>query len=71
MYRELQQLRNRPRQNYNFETSNLYALDYDVENYMTIYEQPTSNPDAALPDSASTHTILTKAEFFHFQNAKS
>lgn len=63
MYKELQQLRNKPRQNYNFETSYLLNLNYD---YMTIYEQLTPNPDVALLDSASTHSILTKAQFILF-----
>lgn len=53
MYRKLQQLRNQPHQKYNFDTSNQPSLDYDVEHYMTIYEQSTSNPDVALLDSAS------------------
>jgi len=70
MYRELQQLRNRPRQNYTFEASDLLNMNYEVENFMTVYEQSTPNQDVALLDSASTHTILTKAEFFHSQSEK-
>jgi hypothetical protein len=33
-------------QNYNFETSELLAIDHNVENYMTVYEQsmPTVSP---------------------------
>ena len=59
------------RQNYNFEVTDLTATDYEVENFITIYEQPMSNQDVALLDSASTHTILNKEQFFHFQSEKS
>ena len=31
---------------------------------MTLYEDCSSNPNEALLDSASTHTILTNSEFF-------
>jgi hypothetical protein len=58
MYKELQQLRNPPRQNYNIETQNPPSPNHDIENYMTIYEQSTSQPDVALLDSASTHTLV-------------
>lgn len=72
MYQESKQLRNRPtRQNYNFEATDLSAMDYEVENFMTIYEQPTSNQDVALLDRASTHTLFNKAQLFYFQSEKS
>ena len=71
MFRELQELRNKPRQYYNFEPSDMLEFDYDVENFMAIYEGTLSTHDVALLDSTSTHTILTKAEFFHFQSEKS
>jgi hypothetical protein len=61
LYREVQQLRNKPRQNYNFEASDLPDLDYEVKNYMTVYEETTPNQDVALLDSGSTHIILAKA----------
>ena len=39
---------------------------------MTVCGEHTSDPDVALLDSASTHTILTNPEFFHFtENEKS
>ena len=72
MYRELQQFRNQTRQNYNFENPNtnsdISPYTDDVENYMTIYETHSSNPNEALLDSASTHTILTNPRFFNFSN---
>ena len=34
---------------------------------MTIYEQHSSNPNEALLESVSTHTILTNPKFFHFR----
>ena len=71
MFRELQVLRNKPRQNYNFEPSNMPEFYYDVENFMAIYEGTSSNQDVALLDNASTHTILSMVEFFHFQSKKS
>ena len=71
MYRELQQLRNMPRQNYSFKATDLPNLDNEVENFMTVYKKHTPDPNVALLDSGSTHTILTKAEFFHFQSEKS
>ena len=72
LYRENQQLRNQPRQNYNFEGPNQSSSTYDVESFMTIYEAQPSDSDVALLDSASTHTILTNPKFFHFQeNEKS
>lgn len=69
MYKELQQLRNQTRQTYNFENHNPNLPPYndDVENYMTISGQRSSNPNEALLDSASTHTILTNPKFFHFE----
>lgn len=70
LYKELQQFRNRACQNYNFKTLDLPNLDYYVENYITVYEQPMSNPDVALLDSASIHINLTNAQFFHSQNKK-
>lgn len=56
------------RHNYKFEASYLPNLDYEVENYMNVYEHFTSNQNVDLRDSASTYTILTKTEFFHFQS---
>jgi len=35
---------------------------------MTIYKMQASNPDVALLDSGSTHTILTNPKFFSFRN---
>jgi hypothetical protein len=35
---------------------------------MTLYEGSSSNPNEALLDSASTHTILTNPQFFQFPN---
>ena len=69
MYMELQQLRTQNRQAYNFENPypNPAPDTKNIENYMTIYEQHSSNPNEVLLDSASTHTILTKPEFFHFR----
>jgi hypothetical protein len=66
MYRELQQLRNQPRQNYSIQTQNPPSPNHDIKNYMTLYETSTSQPDVALIDSASTHTILIDPKFFHF-----
>ena len=40
----------------------------DVENYMTLFETHSSNPNEALLDSGSTHTILTNPKFFNFKN---
>ena len=72
MYKELQHLRIHPRQNYNFQTENPLSSTHDLESFMNIYEKQTSNPDVALLDNASTHTILTNLEFFHFtENEKS
>ena len=71
MFRELQELRNKPRHNYHFEPSDMSDLDFDVENFMAIREGGMSIQDVALLDSASTHTILIKAQFFHFQSEKS
>ena len=72
MYQELKGLRNSPaRQNYHLEATDLIATEYEVENFMTIHEQPTSFQDMAMLDSASTRTILNKAQFFHFQSEKS
>jgi hypothetical protein len=72
MYRELQQLKNQTRQAYNFENSNFAPqptpYTEDIENYMTFYEGSSSNPNEALLDSASTHTILTNPQFFQFPN---
>jgi hypothetical protein len=71
MYKELQQLRSQNRQAYNFENPNPppdpspYAED--IENYMTIYDEHSSNPNEALLDTASTHTILTNPAFFNFR----
>lgn len=48
------------RHNYKFEASYLPNLDYEVENYMNVYEHFTSNQNVDLRDSASTYTILTK-----------
>ena len=50
MYRELQQLCNQHRQNYNFETPTLSSSIHDIENYVIIYEQCESNivPTCAL-----------------------
>ena len=67
MYKESQQLRNQPRQTYNFENPQPITYNDDIENYMTIYEQHASNPNKALLDSASTHTIFTNPKFFHFR----
>ena len=71
MYRELQQLRTQNKQNYNFENPNPHPdpspYTENLENYMTIYEQHSSNPNEALLDSASTHIILTNPTFFHFR----
>ena len=61
MYRELQQLRNMPRQNYSFKATDLPNMDNEVENFMTVYKKHTPDPNVALLDSGSTHTILTKA----------
>ena len=70
MYRELQQLRTQTRQIYNFENPSFAPSsslnNEDIENYMTLYEGCSSNPNEALLDSASTHTILTNPGFFHF-----
>ena len=72
MYQELKGLRNSPaRQNYHLEATDLTATEYEVENFMTIHEQPMSSRDVTLLDSASTHTILNKAQFFHFQSENS
>jgi hypothetical protein len=69
MYRELQQLRTQIRQAYNFENPNPApnppSYTEDIENYMTLYEGGSSNPNEALLDSASIHTIITNPEFFH------
>ena len=68
IYRELQQLRNQPRQTYNFKNPNPNPPSFndDIENHMTIYKQH-SNPNEAILDSASTHTILTDPKFCHFR----
>jgi hypothetical protein len=68
MYKELQQLRLQPRQNYNFQTPNPSSSTHDLESFMTIYGSHTSQPDVALLDSGSTHTILTNPNFFHFKD---
>jgi hypothetical protein len=68
MYKELQQLRLQPRQNYNFQTPNPSSSTHDLESFMTIYGSHTSQPDVALLDSGSTHTILTNPKFFHFKD---
>ena len=64
MYQELQQLHTQTHQTYNFENSQPIT---DLENYMTIYEQHSLNPDEAFLDNVSTHTILTNPKFFHFK----
>ena len=66
MYKKLQQLRLQPRQNYNFENPNPSSSTHGLESFMTIYGKHTSEPDVALLDSGSTHTILTSPEFFQF-----
>ena len=72
MYRENQQLRNQTRQSYNFENPNpnmdISPYTDDVENYMTLFETHSSNPNEALLDSGSTHTIFTNPKFFNFKN---
>jgi hypothetical protein len=70
MYRELQQLRTQTMQAYNFENPAPNPSPYteDTENYMTLYKGTSSNPNEALLDSASTHTILTNPNFFQFHD---
>ena len=71
MFRDIKEFHNKPRHNYNFESTDLLDFNYNVENFMAIYEGTLLNHDVALLDSASIHTILTKAEFFHIQSEKS
>ena len=68
LYKEVQRLKGSNRENYNFYVQP--NQDMDIENYMTIRSE-ASEPNIALLDSASTHTILTYPRFFEFPAGQS
>ena len=65
LYKELQQLKNQSRQNYNQDVQ--IDNNPDIENFMALRGTSKNKANIALLDSASIHTILTDLKFFEFK----
>ena len=64
MYQELQRLKSRQRETHTLDAPSLDNVD--PENFMVSMDKSRANPDVAMLESVTTHTILQDPKYFTF-----